>query len=104
MANYDLPRSEIIQILEDAADLIDVYGHMKGQVGDFEHGFCISGALSVAASRAGITGMPVFLAVREVIKYRHIPRVVSWNDRPERTPGEVTDALRLTAKDLHNNT
>lgn len=38
-------------ILEDAADIIDVYGHIKSEQGDPERGFCAVGALRFAVWR-----------------------------------------------------
>lgn len=117
-----LPLDEIItperaaDLMEKAADLIETVGHAKGvsrSYGDKPDGtpgiigYCLSGALSqvVMTDRAFVGRFdtdyrPAYALnlIAEKVGYNPI----FWNDEAQRTPGEVIDMLKHTAKELRN--
>jgi hypothetical protein len=102
------------QVLLNAAEKIEKYGHIKNDMGAESRGYCLSGAIRAASfdeigytesdlkgytedryalHTGGLTavcmvmGMP-YLAWHEAIH---------WNNELERTKGEVVDVLRKAA-------
>jgi len=93
-------------LLENAARAIELRGHAKKVMEDeVTGGLCAMGALSFVETGDGYSlfqrchaQLPhhVRLAVAALTKYVGVG-VPAWNDRPERTPEEVTSALRTAA-------
>lgn len=94
-------------ILEHAADLIDTYGHLKGRTGNRDIGFCLVGAIHAAVcdyerhDQRTPSRVPLIYLVANHVGFDRLA-ITRWNDASERTHGEVTDALRHTAKDIRN--
>lgn len=110
--------SEIAAILDRAADHIDAVGWWRGELYDHRQAatrpllqcsVCAIGAINVA-----LHGEPTFkmrLAGEDVLDAHSVAafveqrlkvddEIATWNDRPGRTQGEVTAALRETAAEL----
>lgn len=83
------------ETLVEAKNLILVHGWIQGEAGDSSTGYCIMGALSVAAPE---DGMKEFLAakdaVRKSLKSRgNVTDVSAWNDADHRTKEDVLNLL-----------
>lgn len=103
----------ISDVLLDASNAIETYGHLKYDVGNEDRGFCIQGAIAYAV--AGSTEdweiyetqeyEKAMLAVHRVITNNgpvdvmHGPtgEVCQWNNAHERTAEEAIAALRAAA-------
>ena len=102
---------ETADILEKAAEVLEIRGWTQNTYEDAEGQVCAVGAIRVVAwghSRWSGTGaidyqvagmaqaaMSAHLGVRDL--------AIEWNDSPERTKEEVIDAFKHAAKDLRNN-
>lgn len=94
--------SEIAEVLDKAADVIEVRGWCQRTLETGDGRVCMEGAISVAC---GVLGHPsvgpqysnalcaVGLHLGNLIPYR-------WNDAPGRDKYEVIDLLRTVAKEL----
>lgn len=110
--------TEAADILEQAADLLETVGHCKGFSRAYSKGghdlrvigYCATGALREMADKAG-SYLPL-VAAHEALAAR-LPadfcpdsnvttRIITWNDAHVRTPSEVIDLMKETAKDLRN--
>lgn len=114
------------EVLERAADLIDVHGWHQGTY-NREGRLCALGAVREAVGATDRKGnvivsnvalLPFVRSDRIALRISgHLsemgvrdpatkcaPTVPLWNDAPERTQGEVTDVLRTVAKELRNGT
>lgn len=105
------------ELLEQAADLIETAGHVKGQfsavalnadgeVTEFL-GYCALGALSAAHHRHTDWGIASYTCALLTLSSQ-VSRdfgsgiIPHWNDDPVRTPGEVIDTFKHAAKELRN--
>lgn len=116
------------KLLDRTADMIEERGHVKYRLEDDSGAVCLFGAMNVVQTGSA-TG---FLSTDEVLDpwnvakenvrnrasdalsaYLDLPvefdrwyisaRLVNWNNADERTPTEVIDACRHTAKVLRGN-
>jgi len=91
---YSVPA--VADVLNGAADLIERDGWTKGRYAD-EFGYCIAGAIDVAAGcfdeQLTQEALQARRAVADVVARN--PR--KWNDAPGRTKAEVVAALRAAA-------
>lgn len=89
---------QIADVLDDAADYIEQYGHFKGDghgPGDIDTApACAIGAIN-SALNWGIGTSVVADALQGVVP---ADSLVAWNDAPERTKQQVLDAFRKAAK------
>lgn len=105
------------QLLDAAADELELRGHRKQYVGDPDTPKCILGAISFAScgDTHHLWDIEVQEASRKVVAYlglrvlhtgpipfdnSHQQLLADWNNRDEREPFEVIDACRHTAKAL----
>lgn len=104
---------DIPAALERAADLIDIYGHGKGNVvlkGDV---FCLvtacrqavieaaQGDLEAGNDALGVMRPAIVDALGLVARNKWPGHtIITYNDRPQTTHGDATDALRRAAKNL----
>jgi hypothetical protein len=104
--------------LEAAAELLEVYGHVKGVLADGEGRHCAVGALIEIVLGHGPRlseyidlgrNSRLTTALTAVVNELHLfPRsgawtaVAMWNNRSETTAADVIDAFRHAAKDLRN--
>jgi hypothetical protein len=96
------PKDEAAELLEKAADAIDVHGWRQNNFGTKITGFCIIGALRHADNDQHSSAFyDALYQIGDRIVF-HWGWIAHWNDNPDRTQGEVTDVLRHTAKDLRN--
>lgn len=92
------------QVLEAAADYIDVHGHCKG-VGSSHERRCLWGAIHSVTNAYGsggiryaaLTVVASFVGIDEPHEHTRLTRAFAWNDAPERTKDEVTSAMRGAA-------
>lgn len=112
--------SEIADVLNKAADLIEKRGLYKGSFASYgkDCSFCTVGALMVAAGYepqltdnninlfsaealdSRVNGSVVEKAINalaQVVDYRHVP---AWNDRDETTQDDVVRTLREVAANV----
>jgi len=83
-------------VLNCAADLIDLRGHCKGVYVDERRRMCAMGSIAEAASwkqHLMVTPMNAFAAFLG----GNDLCILDWNDEPKRTKAEVTSALRAAA-------
>lgn len=94
----------VAQVLEDAADYIEVKGHHKGDYVNGSTGaVCAMGAIYRTTKYETREAMWVQgSAVKALMGRIPFPSIPRWNDAPERTAHEVIDELKLTAKDIRN--
>lgn len=109
----------VADLCERAADELLTRGHAKGVIMDVSGGVCEVGALAAAAgfSLVPYTGQvnqqprptklddvlfasPLVTRAWSLLADRE--KGMFWNDRPERTVGEVRDELLHIAKEIHN--
>lgn len=107
---------EVADVLERAADAIEVHGLGKGTYQNKQGNLCAVGALRYAATgetyttRAAldprVTLATRILANRVDVFGSPLPsnRVFAWNDHKKRTAAEVVDAMKMASKDLRNQT
>lgn len=104
--NWDQKSTTVKDTLNRAADLIEKYGHIKGQLGNVKIGMCAHGALFAAAG-GGENFYEVNVALGKHLGLRGIGYrgvdyfdIPAWNNAPERTKEEVITAMRETADAL----
>ena len=97
------------EVLDAAADYIEVHGHTKLVYGGRNNGpACASGAIdSVLTKNNLIYHSDLFTTARQALVdslggYDSIVSIPEWNDKPERTKQEVVDAMRHAAEELRN--
>lgn len=112
---------DVADVLEYAADVVlPRDGWCQNEMVSPDGRVCLSGALARAALElTEDVGCPEeiwskytsgaydlwgrsLLAVEKTVDVEAVGWVPEWNDAPGRTEGEVSDALRLTAKGLRN--
>jgi hypothetical protein len=99
--NWD-QKSTVKDTLNRAADLIEKYGHIKGQLGDRKMGMCANGAIFAAVGGSSeiwndaTNALGKHLGLSGYVRY-DIP---AWNNAPERTKEEVITAMRDAADAL----
>lgn len=110
---------EPADILEQAADVIDTLGWVRGTYMEEDAsgvaGYCAIGACRKAAGVPMADGLMYELILNEEANFVAYTRAISalsvylgklsiapWNDSFTRKQSDVTDALRETAKDLRN--
>lgn len=112
---------DVADLLEQAADRLDVYGWGQDNYRSTDGSYCAMGAIRSAFETSADQGLArallarvdavdrVALALEESGK---VPLgepmspasvIICWNDVPGRTQGEVTDLLRKVAKDIRND-
>lgn len=94
--------SEVADLIEQAANLIETYGWIQGQYGDETMGYCVMGALERAASAGALDRKEAVRAGLALGRQVGAAAITIYNDAPERTKNEVIDLMKHTAKDLHN--
>lgn len=114
--------SRVADILEEAADLIEVRGHTRGFFENTTGQLCAVGALRRAASkdlpfsiigpiriinRVELLAAAVALAKTAGLEWTEeciCPEasIYQWNDDEDLTPAEVIDTMKVAAKDLRN--
>jgi len=94
------------EVLNKAADLIEVYGWVQGHAGGLGTGFCAAGAIAWAAGAIAWTAtaktveehdsliLSAHVRLRQAIDGRD---GIAWNDAPGRTKKEVIQKLREAA-------
>lgn len=111
------PEEMVVGLLEETADAFESgrYQHTKQVYAEKDGSVCLLGGLRRTAG-AHIEGGVLtggwtdtfYDAVDELNRdilgpdFNPLNHVIHWNDEPERTVGEVIDALKLTAKRLRN--
>lgn len=87
--------------LLEAARLIEVHGHQKGNYGRPDIGFCLSGAIWWAITKHPRRNMEgngdenLLYAEAVQLVFDDVAQPVGvWNDNPARTKTEVVDMLR----------
>lgn len=91
--------SKTAQVLLAAAEAIETYGHVKGDLGNASYGFCVVGALCfVAEDSKYLDAYSAFTAHIQSIS--EFSLVSTWNNAPERTKQEVVSELRKLALEL----
>ena len=107
-------------ILADAVEILRRNGHFKGgyyapsnEAPEWERPVCAIGAILIAAEgdprpeMPGVLGETASAAARVLARSIHstvvdddpIERIADWNDAPERTPGEVMQAMTIAAEE-----
>lgn len=108
-------------VLTDAADILRRNGHFKGgyydtssdEAAECERPVCALGAILIAAEgdprpeMPGVLGETASAAARILARSIHstvvdddpIERIADWNDAPDRTPGEVMQAMATAAEE-----
>jgi hypothetical protein len=90
----------VAKVLEDAADVLLTRGWTQGAYHRPTGEVCLSTALRIFdCSQDGTIRVNARAALSQ---YLGGASLTDWNDDPERTEGEVRDALLHTAKDLRN--
>jgi len=102
----------VIDVLEQAADLIETVGWTQGSRRKHDYGitggitgYCAIGAMQAVNESLWITAEEVFKDwltsswPKSMLYLRYVAR---WNDFPGRTAAEVIDAMKSCAKDLRN--
>lgn len=94
---------DVADVLEAAAEVIEVKGWCQKESVDGEGRVCVLGAVQSAdlLNRHPLT-VRAMRALRNRLGLVQNYDVIAWNDRPGRTEGEVLDLLKHTAKDLRN--
>ena len=88
------PVDEVGKLLLRAADIIDERGHAKGTLEAEDGSVCALGALLVADEQAH---SKTYKAARLRLMARVGQYVSVWNNERDRTPTEVTQAMRAAA-------
>lgn len=105
---------KVAEILENAADLLEVHGWCQDRSRDDEGRMCAMGALYQSTFGPGVWECPSRVEYdtehgyleatralnRKIGTQRSIP---GWNDNSERTADEVIEAIKATAKDIRNS-
>lgn len=113
--------SRVADILEQAADLIEVHGHTRGFFENTTGQLCAVGALRRAASidlpssiigpvriinRVELYWAAVALARTAALEWPECigpeASIYQWNDDEDLTPAKVIDTMKVAAKDLRN--
>lgn len=105
--------NEAADLLDDAADLIEVNGWTRGRMEDDEGRYCARGALTTASRRRSgewrglATYQTAIDGLRDIILEQGQTlafdgSIVLWNDAGARTEQEVLDTLRKAAKELRS--
>lgn len=81
------------EVLLEAAEYLELYGWIQGEMGAFGGPCCIVGA-TVSVDPLGEARAEAQLAVRRYLSVDSLPL---WNDAPGRTAAEVIAALRGAA-------
>lgn len=91
----------VAETLEEAADLIQVYGHQKGQVGDREIGYCVTGAICSVGGHDGLASdfFAKWVVANGLTSGAGFLSGVKFNNAPETTSDDVIDAMKHAAKD-----
>jgi hypothetical protein len=90
-----------VQLLNDAADIIEREGHAQKTMRDSYGRYCAVGAMREAARKRDV--MKLYAQRAEVVLLRHLNAaqqvftVANWNDEPGRTGSEVVATLRAVA-------
>lgn len=102
MITYRVP--EVAEVLEDAADYLEVHGWCQHTVQDQQGRACVLGAINIASGGHTLgVGTCATLAVTRYLGDRRRPEYVPvWNDMAGRTGDEAIDLLKHTAKALRN--
>lgn len=105
------------EVLEAAADALEVYGRVNGVGEEADGRMCVLGAIAYALGevpmewhRPNVLLCPAASLLAEHLTrlkptYSRLPwdfRVWTWNDSHATTDDEVIDTLRRCAKDLRN--
>jgi hypothetical protein len=88
---------KVSEVLNGAAQVIEVYGWRRHHLGDRECGFCVLGATNEAA---GNDSTAFGCAVSELRKDIGYGSAAAWNDNRAKDASEVTAQLRKTAQRL----
>lgn len=108
-------------VLADAVEILRRNGHFKGgyydtgndEAPEWERPVCALGAILIAANgdprpeMPGVLGEEAIEAARVLSRSIHstvvdedpVERIADWNDAPERTPGEVLQAMTTAAEE-----
>lgn len=95
---------ETSRLLNQAADVIEHFGHCKGALERGE-AHCLIGAVTVVDGKGelfgndrGRFGYDALERLRKYIYLVHYGDIAEWNNRPERIAEEVVAALRGAAE------
>lgn len=97
-------KEQVVDVLNDAADLLELYGWCRGRTEDSRGRRCALGALGACAG----LNIPLFQAGNYALASYLVTEggkggsarefsVVDWNDDPYRTANDVVTALRKTS-------
>lgn len=98
--------TELAEILEGAAEIIDERGWCRNTFADEAGRLCLMGAVMVDLNRRGLGTGAHFHGVEHRLVLEFFPEhpggPIGWNDKSAHDGAQVTDKMRMIAKDLRN--
>ena len=85
------------KVLLAAATAIETHGHAKHWLLDDAGRMCALGAMEFACRKMRCSSKVDYQAWKALKRIVGSGNIADWNDAPERTSGEVVDALRAAA-------